>query len=177
MLLISRPYITIYTFIVFFTLHQASLCIAKGTTILTRQRWNWSILNCVISFCFVVVFRDQDLAEALDSAGSDMEMEKGIVQFQDQSAQHRAKMWKVRRIMVEVILICRKWHEWKNVSVRGHRFHNNITVSVIWHLRLTWYIAPRYCTLTVKVVQMLIPAAYFSILIMRTRQMLKNSTM
>ncbi|XP_030289760.1 TBC1 domain family member 23 isoform X1 [Sparus aurata] len=38
---------------------------------------------------------DQDLAEALDSGGSDMEMERGIVQVQEQSAQHRAKMWKI----------------------------------------------------------------------------------
>uniref|UniRef100_A0A671W4H0 TBC1 domain family, member 23 n=1 Tax=Sparus aurata TaxID=8175 RepID=A0A671W4H0_SPAAU len=33
--------------------------------------------------------------EALDSGGSDMEMERGIVQVQEQSAQHRAKMWKI----------------------------------------------------------------------------------
>ncbi|XP_029356778.1 TBC1 domain family member 23 isoform X2 [Echeneis naucrates] len=38
---------------------------------------------------------DQDLAEALDSAGSDMEMEKSIIQIQENSAQHRAKMWKI----------------------------------------------------------------------------------
>ncbi|XP_036971406.1 TBC1 domain family member 23 isoform X1 [Acanthopagrus latus] len=38
---------------------------------------------------------DQDLAEALDSGGSDMEMERGIIQVQEQSAQHRAKMWKI----------------------------------------------------------------------------------
>ncbi|XP_041647190.1 TBC1 domain family member 23 isoform X2 [Cheilinus undulatus] len=37
----------------------------------------------------------QDLAEALDSGGSDMEMERSIVQVQEQSAQHRAKMWKI----------------------------------------------------------------------------------
>lgn len=43
----------------------------------------------------VVVYRDQDLAEALDSGGSDMEMERGMVQIQEDSAQHRAKMWKV----------------------------------------------------------------------------------
>ncbi|XP_070688559.1 TBC1 domain family member 23 isoform X2 [Pempheris klunzingeri] len=36
---------------------------------------------------------DQDLAEALDSGGSDMEMERSIIQ--DHSAQHRAKMWKI----------------------------------------------------------------------------------
>ncbi|XP_029286000.1 TBC1 domain family member 23 [Cottoperca gobio] len=36
---------------------------------------------------------DQDLAEALDSGGSDMEMERGIIQ--EHSAQHRAKMWKI----------------------------------------------------------------------------------
>uniref|UniRef100_A0A665V0X7 TBC1 domain family member 23 n=1 Tax=Echeneis naucrates TaxID=173247 RepID=A0A665V0X7_ECHNA len=36
-----------------------------------------------------------DLAEALDSAGSDMEMEKSIIQIQENSAQHRAKMWKI----------------------------------------------------------------------------------
>lgn len=41
------------------------------------------------------VLRDQDLAEALDSGSSDMEMDKGLVQVQEQSAQHRAKMWKV----------------------------------------------------------------------------------
>ncbi|XP_075901597.1 TBC1 domain family member 23 isoform X1 [Nelusetta ayraudi] len=38
---------------------------------------------------------DQDLAEALDSGSSDMEMDKGLVQVQEQSAQHRAKMWKI----------------------------------------------------------------------------------
>ncbi|XP_017279057.1 TBC1 domain family member 23 isoform X1 [Kryptolebias marmoratus] len=38
---------------------------------------------------------NQDLAEALDSGGSDMEMEKSIVQVQEHSAQHRAKMWKI----------------------------------------------------------------------------------
>ncbi|XP_022607236.1 TBC1 domain family member 23 isoform X1 [Seriola dumerili] len=38
---------------------------------------------------------DQDLAEALDSGGSDMEMERGIIQVQEHSAQHRAKMWKI----------------------------------------------------------------------------------
>lgn len=43
------------------------------------------------------LLRDQDLAEALDSGGSDMEMERGINQDKEHSAQHRAKMWKVRR--------------------------------------------------------------------------------
>ncbi|XP_049910711.1 TBC1 domain family member 23 isoform X1 [Epinephelus moara] len=38
---------------------------------------------------------DQDLAEALDSGGSDMEMERGIIQVQEHSAQHKAKMWKI----------------------------------------------------------------------------------
>ncbi|XP_023122833.1 TBC1 domain family member 23 isoform X2 [Amphiprion ocellaris] len=38
---------------------------------------------------------DQDLAEALDSGGSDMEMERSIIQVQESSAQHRAKMWKI----------------------------------------------------------------------------------
>ncbi|TWW57523.1 TBC1 domain family member 23 [Takifugu flavidus] len=38
---------------------------------------------------------DQDLAEPLDSEGSDTEMERGIVQVQQHSAQHRAKMWKI----------------------------------------------------------------------------------
>uniref|UniRef100_A0A1A8CH97 TBC1 domain family member 23 n=1 Tax=Nothobranchius kadleci TaxID=1051664 RepID=A0A1A8CH97_NOTKA len=40
---------------------------------------------------------DQDLAEALDSGGSDMdmEMERNIVQVHEYSAQHRAKMWKI----------------------------------------------------------------------------------
>ncbi|XP_051930648.1 TBC1 domain family member 23 isoform X1 [Hippocampus zosterae] len=38
---------------------------------------------------------DQDLAEALDSGGSDMEMDKGIVHVQETSAQQRAKMWKI----------------------------------------------------------------------------------
>uniref|UniRef100_A0A3Q1EA70 TBC1 domain family member 23 n=1 Tax=Acanthochromis polyacanthus TaxID=80966 RepID=A0A3Q1EA70_9TELE len=37
----------------------------------------------------------QDLAEALDSGGSDMEMERSIIQVQESSAQHRAKMWKI----------------------------------------------------------------------------------
>uniref|UniRef100_A0A674MFN0 TBC1 domain family member 23 n=1 Tax=Takifugu rubripes TaxID=31033 RepID=A0A674MFN0_TAKRU len=49
--------------------------------------------------CFdapIVLFnRDQDLAEPLDSEGSDTEMERGIVQVQQHSAQHRAKMWKI----------------------------------------------------------------------------------
>ncbi|XP_054645247.1 TBC1 domain family member 23 isoform X1 [Dunckerocampus dactyliophorus] len=39
--------------------------------------------------------RDQDLAEAPDSGGSDMETEKGIIQVQENSAQQRAKMWKI----------------------------------------------------------------------------------
>lgn len=50
----------------------------------------------------VVVNRDQDLVEALDSGGSDMEMDRGIVQVQEHSAQHRAKMWKVEGIMRKV---------------------------------------------------------------------------
>ncbi|MEQ2249774.1 hypothetical protein ILYODFUR_032802, partial [Ilyodon furcidens] len=37
---------------------------------------------------------DQDLAEALDSGGSDSEMES-IMQIQDHSVEHRAKMWKI----------------------------------------------------------------------------------
>lgn len=43
------------------------------------------------------LLRDQDLAEALDSGGSDMEMESGLIRVQENSAQHKAKMWKVRR--------------------------------------------------------------------------------
>ncbi|XP_029939166.1 TBC1 domain family member 23 isoform X2 [Salarias fasciatus] len=39
--------------------------------------------------------RDQDLTDALDSGGSDMELERGIIHVQEQSAQHRAKMWKI----------------------------------------------------------------------------------
>ncbi|XP_031697854.1 TBC1 domain family member 23-like [Anarrhichthys ocellatus] len=46
---------------------------------------------------------DQDLAEALDS-GSDMEMERGIIQVQEHSAQHRAKMWKVSRSLTHCTL-------------------------------------------------------------------------
>ncbi|XP_037105919.1 TBC1 domain family member 23 isoform X1 [Syngnathus acus] len=38
---------------------------------------------------------DQDLAEALDSGSSDMEMDKGVVHPQETSAQQRAKMWKI----------------------------------------------------------------------------------
>ncbi|XP_061743803.1 TBC1 domain family member 23-like isoform X1 [Nerophis ophidion] len=40
---------------------------------------------------------DQDLAEALDSGGSDMdtEMEKGVVHVQEDCAGQRAKMWKI----------------------------------------------------------------------------------
>ncbi|XP_031612032.1 TBC1 domain family member 23 isoform X1 [Oreochromis aureus] len=38
---------------------------------------------------------DQDLVDALDSGGSDMEMERGTIQVQEQSAEHRAKMWKI----------------------------------------------------------------------------------
>uniref|UniRef100_A0A3Q1BDM7 TBC1 domain family member 23 n=1 Tax=Amphiprion ocellaris TaxID=80972 RepID=A0A3Q1BDM7_AMPOC len=45
-------------------------------------------------FCSCLL-RDQDLAEALDSGGSDMEMERSIIQVQESSAQHRAKMWKI----------------------------------------------------------------------------------
>uniref|UniRef100_A0A4W6DZW0 TBC1 domain family member 23 n=1 Tax=Lates calcarifer TaxID=8187 RepID=A0A4W6DZW0_LATCA len=41
------------------------------------------------------LLRDQDLAEALDSGGSDMEMERGIIQVQEHSVQHKAKMWKI----------------------------------------------------------------------------------
>lgn len=61
----------------------------------------------------VVVNRDQDLAEALDSGGSDMEMDRGIVQVQEHSAQHRAKMWKVERIM-------RKDHSY--ISDKSHAY-------------------------------------------------------
>uniref|UniRef100_A0A3Q1ILH6 TBC1 domain family member 23 n=1 Tax=Anabas testudineus TaxID=64144 RepID=A0A3Q1ILH6_ANATE len=38
---------------------------------------------------------DQDLVEALDSGGSDMEMERGVIHVQENSAQHKAKMWKI----------------------------------------------------------------------------------
>ncbi|XP_028299772.1 TBC1 domain family member 23 isoform X1 [Gouania willdenowi] len=38
---------------------------------------------------------NQDLADALDSSGSDMEMDRGIIQVQDQSVQQRAKAWKI----------------------------------------------------------------------------------
>lgn len=58
----------------------------------------------------LLVLRDQDLAEALDSSSSDMEMEKGMVQVQEQSTQHRAKMWKViRKINTQklIYLICK----------------------------------------------------------------------
>lgn len=61
--------------------------------------------------CVLLVFRDQDLAEALDSSSSDMEMEKGMVQVQEQSAQHRAKMWKVirnRNTQKLIYLICKR---------------------------------------------------------------------
>uniref|UniRef100_A0A3B3YEB8 Uncharacterized protein n=1 Tax=Poecilia mexicana TaxID=48701 RepID=A0A3B3YEB8_9TELE len=34
-------------------------------------------------------------AEALDSGGSDSEMERGIMQIQEHSVEHRAKMWKI----------------------------------------------------------------------------------
>lgn len=46
-----------------------------------------------------MLLRDQDLAEALDSGSSDMEMDRGITQVQEQSAQHRVKMWKVRNVL------------------------------------------------------------------------------
>ncbi|CAN9500254.1 unnamed protein product [Ophioblennius macclurei] len=39
--------------------------------------------------------RDQDLSDALDSGGSDMELERGMIQVQEQTTQHRAKMWKI----------------------------------------------------------------------------------
>lgn len=51
-----------------------------------------------LSVGLLSVLRDQDLAEALDSGSSDMEMDKGLVQVQEQSAQHRAKMWKVGKL-------------------------------------------------------------------------------
>lgn len=35
------------------------------------------------------------MAEALDSGGSDMEMDRGFTEEQDTSPQHRAKTWKV----------------------------------------------------------------------------------
>ncbi|XP_030583521.1 TBC1 domain family member 23 isoform X2 [Archocentrus centrarchus] len=38
---------------------------------------------------------DQDLADALDSGGSDMEMERSTIQVQEQTTEHRAKMWKI----------------------------------------------------------------------------------
>ncbi|XP_056132234.1 TBC1 domain family member 23 isoform X2 [Lampris incognitus] len=38
---------------------------------------------------------DQELAEALDSGGSDMETDKGIIQVQELPVQQRAKMWKI----------------------------------------------------------------------------------
>ncbi|KAM4629354.1 TBC1 domain family member 23 isoform 1-T1 [Polymixia lowei] len=38
---------------------------------------------------------DQDLAEALDSGGSDMEMDRGVIQVQELPALQRAKMWKI----------------------------------------------------------------------------------
>ena len=44
---------------------------------------------------FVWCFRDQDLAEALDS-GSDIEMEKNVIEEEGIPPQQRAKMWKVR---------------------------------------------------------------------------------
>uniref|UniRef100_A0A3B5LJE7 Uncharacterized protein n=1 Tax=Xiphophorus couchianus TaxID=32473 RepID=A0A3B5LJE7_9TELE len=37
----------------------------------------------------------RDLAEALDSGGSDSEMERGIMQIQEHSVEHKAKMWKI----------------------------------------------------------------------------------
>lgn len=72
------------------------------------QTWSWFV-NFLV--CVLLVFRDQDLAEALDSSSSDMEMEKGMVQVQEQSAQHRAKMWKViRNINTQklIYLICKR---------------------------------------------------------------------
>ncbi|XP_055364328.1 TBC1 domain family member 23 isoform X2 [Betta splendens] len=39
--------------------------------------------------------QNQDLAEALDSGGSDMELERGIIQVQENATQHKAKMWKI----------------------------------------------------------------------------------
>lgn len=50
----------------------------------------------------LVVNRDQDPVEALDSGGSDMEMDRAAVQVHHHSAQHRAKMWKVEGIMRQV---------------------------------------------------------------------------
>lgn len=65
-------------------------------------------MSAICFFCpdatVVVVNRDQDLAEALDSGGSDMEMDRGVVQVQEHSAQQRAKMWKVKGIVRKVRL-------------------------------------------------------------------------
>uniref|UniRef100_A0A7N6B6P6 TBC1 domain family member 23 n=1 Tax=Anabas testudineus TaxID=64144 RepID=A0A7N6B6P6_ANATE len=49
-------------------------------------------LTPVVVLCLL---RDQDLVEALDSGGSDMEMERGVIHVQENSAQHKAKMWKI----------------------------------------------------------------------------------
>lgn len=70
-----------------------------------------------------LVLRDQDLAEALDSSSSDMEMEKGMVQVQEQSAQHRAKMWKViRKINTQklIYLICKRARKKLRTEVIPH---------------------------------------------------------
>lgn len=61
--------------------------------------------NLFCLLCCLVSFRDQDLAEALDSSSSDTEMDRGIVQVQEQSVQHRAKMWKVRRQDLAILFV------------------------------------------------------------------------
>lgn len=62
------------------------------------------LIVVVFLFCFFKLCdvdpRDQDLAEALDSGGSDSEMERGIMQIQEHSVEHRAKMWKVKSLSV-----------------------------------------------------------------------------
>lgn len=95
------------------------------------QTWSWSV-NFLV--CVLLVFRDQDLAEALDSSSSDMEMEKGMVQVQEQSAQHRAKMWKVIRKIIH-----RSWfiwyvNEWE-ISWGRKWFH---TFSFVRHNGTDW---------------------------------------
>lgn len=66
-----------------------------------------------------LLLRDQDLADALDSGGSDMEMERSTIQVQEQSTEHRAKMWKVREA---VRLSVRLWFQTFNRHVQHSLF-------------------------------------------------------
>lgn len=86
------------------------------------------------SSCFdgwIVLFnRDQDLAEPLDSEGSDTEMERGIVQVQQHSAQHRAKMWKVESVVRKTAKMMSATK--KNAALFHNNAHFNYSDILSW---------------------------------------------